>query len=235
MRYIDETKQRLLAVDCLKVMKQDKTFRELSKELKLPVGVLNRYVNGMVLPNQKRAKQLIEYFYKNHFENTILEKSKTKNTNLYVTSWILSNTFLLNLIAYKASNHYKTKIDKILTAAVDGVPIAIELANFLSCKAVWAKKYQEISFTGFYVSDDMIRNKPVFTPFYIPKESLNKKDKVLIVDDVVRGGTTINSLINLCKKAKCEIVGIFAIFMTKSVYYKLRRNFKTMSIVLIEG
>src|SRR4030042_5827117 len=101
MKYIIETKQKLLAVDCLKMMKQDKTFRELSKELKLPVGVLNRYINGIVLPKQSRAEQIIDLFYKNYFEDTILNKSKTKNSNLYVTSWILSNTFFLNLIAYK--------------------------------------------------------------------------------------------------------------------------------------
>ena len=235
MKYIEETKLKLVAVDCLKALKQGKTFRELSKEINLPAGVINRYINGSVLPNEKRSKKIIDMFYKKYFEESIIEKSKAKGSKFYVTSWILSNPFFLNIISYKILDYYNEKIDKVLTAATDGLPIAINVADSISCKAVWAKKYQEISFTGFYVSDDMIRNKPVFTPFYIPKEYLNKKDKVLIVDDVIRGGTTINSLINLCKKAKCEIVGIFAIFMTKSVYYKLRRNFKTSSIVLIEG
>lgn len=235
MKYVSEVKQRLLAVDCLKVMKEGKTFRELSKELKLPIGVLNRYINGMVLPKQKRAEHIIELFYRKYFDDMIMEKSKTKNSKFYVTSWILSNTFLLNLISHRVSKYYKTKIDKILTAAVDGIPLAVSLANFISCKAVWAKKYQEISFTGFYVSDTVIRDKPLSTPLYIPKDALNKGDNVLLVDDVIREGTTMNSLLDICKHAKVNVASIFAIFVTKSFYKKLKNNYDIKYIKLIEG
>ena len=231
---MQKTKQKLLAVDCLKALKAGRTFRELSKEIRLPAGVINRYINGGVLPSKERSKEIIDLFYEKYFEKDVIDRSKTKNSKFYVTSWILSEPFFLNIITYKILDYYKEKTDKVLTAATDGIPLATSVARFMSCSAVWAKKYQEISFSGFHVSDDMIRNKPTFTPFYIPKEYLKKKEKVLIVDDVVRGGTTINSLVNLCKKARCEVVGVFAIFMTKRVYYKLRRDYKTRSIVLIK-
>jgi adenine/guanine phosphoribosyltransferase-like PRPP-binding protein len=234
MTHFGGVKHRLLAVDCLKVMKEDKTFRELSKEVNLPIGVLNRYINGVVLPKQDRAEHIIELFYKIYFDDILIKKSKTRKSKFYVTSWILSNNFFLNLISYKVAKHYKANIDKVLTAAVDGVPLAINLANFVSCKAVWAKKYQEISFSGFYVSDTIIRDRPTFTPLYIPKDMLKKGEKVLIVDDVIREGTTLNSLLDICKRAKVSVVGIFSIFITRSFHKRLSKDYDTKCLKIIK-
>ena len=104
MNALEETKIKLLAVDCLLSMKQQKTFRKLSRELSLPAGVLNRYINGYVLPKKDRAEHLIGFFIKNYLPK-ILEASKTKRSKYFVTAHILSQPFLLNVIAFKAAKN----------------------------------------------------------------------------------------------------------------------------------
>jgi adenine phosphoribosyltransferase len=46
---------------------------------------------------------------------------------------------------------------------------------------------------------------------YIPREIIKKKDSVLIVDDMIKSGETQVALVDLVKKAKAEISGVFAL------------------------
>ena len=46
---------------------------------------------------------------------------------------------------------------------------------------------------------------------YIPKEAIKKRDSVLIVDDMIKSGETQEALVNLVKKSKAEVSGIFSL------------------------
>ena len=209
-----DTNKKLLACACLKTLKRDMTYRELSKKIKLPPGVINRYVNGYVLPNTKRAHEIINNFVKNFLTETIISKSKVKGSNYYVTTDILSQPFLLNVIANWIIQRLDNRVTLVLTAASDGIPLAITLAHILNVEACWAKKTQEISPHGHFISNNLTQ-KAVFTPLCLPKHKLTKHDHVLIVDDVIRGGTTILSLIDLCGQAGASVEGVFSIFIGK--------------------
>lgn len=235
---LEETKLKLLAVDCLKAMKVQKTFRLLSRELALPVGVLSRYISGSVLPKVDRAGKINSYFTKSYLLK-ILEAAKSKSSKFIVTADILSQPFLLNVIAFNAMKSFSAvadagKIGTVLTAAVDGVPLAVAIANLIGAKCVYAKRTQEISFSDHYVSKGTAA-KPIAAPFYLPKSLLKKNDYVLIVDDVIRAGTTFDALMSICSQARAEVVGIFAIFITASAYRELRKHHNVHYMVLIEG
>jgi len=233
MKYIDKTKEKLLAIDCLKVMKEAKTFRELSKELKLPAGVLNRYINGNVLPKEKRTKEIIGLFMEKHFNRIISEQSFGKKGKYVVTSDILANPFLMRLIAFRVSETFNEKIDRVMTAAADGIPLAVIIADFFNAKSIYAKSTQELSLHGHYTS--FVEEKPLAAPFFLSKNLLRKNDRVLIVDDVIRGGSTLYSLTSICRQAKAELVGIFSIFMTQKAYKKFKGNTKVSYLFLLEG
>ncbi|MBN2453936.1 hypothetical protein JXB11_00150 [Candidatus Woesearchaeota archaeon] len=235
MNAIQETKIKLLAVDCLKAMKEKKTFRVLSKELSLPAGVLNRYINGYVLPKLDRANSIIDLFIKNYLQKIVSESSQRKGTKYIVTADILSQPFLLNLIAYKVSRTFTDRIQKVFTAAVDGIPLAVKVAEFLNARCVFAKKTQELSFSDHYVSKSNIADKPLTAPFYLPKNLLKRNENVLIVDDVVRGGTTFDALMSICDQAKANVTGIFAIFITGTAYRQVKRKFKVSYLFLVEA
>ncbi len=217
----EEARNKLLAVDCLRSMKGVRTFRQLSQELKLPAGVLNRYINGYVLPKQERADQIITVFEKNYLSR-ILEAAVPKNNKYIVTADILSQPFLLSVIAHKAAKKFP-KVSKVFTAAVDGIPPAQSIAQLLGVQMVYAKQIQEITTAGHYASIST-SEKPIRSPFYIPKNLLKKNDHVLIVDDVIRGGSTFNALTSICSQAKADVAGIFALFITKSALKSLEKN-----------
>lgn len=233
MNALEETKVKLLAVDCLQAMKQQKTFRKLSSELNLPAGVLNRYINGYVLPKTDRASQLITFFIKNYLPK-ILEASKIRGSKYIVTADILSQPFLLNVIAFHATKSLNCKIDVVFTAAVDGIPLAQAVANILGVKFVYAKLTQEFAFSDHYASKSS-GDKPISAPFYLPKSLLKKNEDVLIVDDVIRAGTTFEALTSICNQAKADIVGIFALFITSSAYRELKKKHKVNYLVLAKN
>jgi adenine phosphoribosyltransferase len=46
---------------------------------------------------------------------------------------------------------------------------------------------------------------------FIPKEAIKKRDSVLIVDDMIKSGETQEALVNLVKKARAEVSGVFSL------------------------
>ena len=230
MNALEETKIKLLAVDCLQSMKQQKTFRKLSSELNLPAGVLNRYINGYVLPKTGRAENLIDFFIKNYLPK-VFEASKIQGSKYIVTANILSQPFLLNVIAFRAAKSLEGKVNVVLTAAVDGIPLAQAVANLLGTRFVYAKLTQEFAFSDHYASKSS-GDRPISAPFFLPKSLLRRNENVLIVDDVIRAGRTFEALTSICNQAKANIIGIFALFITSSAYRELTKKHKVSYLVL---
>jgi adenine/guanine phosphoribosyltransferase-like PRPP-binding protein len=46
---------------------------------------------------------------------------------------------------------------------------------------------------------------------YLPKRSIKKGERLLIVDDVIRSGETQRALLRLAKKMNAQIAGLFAV------------------------
>src|SRR3989344_1455330 len=221
MKGVMSVNKRLLAVECLKTLKGTMTFRELSKEVGLPAGVLNRYINGMVLPKPSRAVTLLNLFEKKFFRNYLIKETYFKKSKFLVTSTILSQPLLLKFIASHASHYFPEKIDKVFTAAVDGIPLAVAIADFVGAEAIYAKQTQEFTFSGHYVSKLPVSERPLETPFFLPKDLIKKNEKILICDDVIRGGRTLQALLSICQQAKAEVVGVYSIFMGKKALKSL--------------
>ncbi|HIG97853.1 TPA: hypothetical protein HA231_00300 [Candidatus Woesearchaeota archaeon] len=230
---LEETKVKLLSVDCLKAMKAQKTFRVLSRELSLPAGVLNRYIHGYVLPKADRADKITSFFTKNYLSK-LLDVARNSRSKFIVTADILSQPFLLNVIAFNAMKGFHAgNVDAVLTAAVDGIPLANSLANMMGARCIYAKRTQEIAFSDHYVSRGTA-SKPLAAPFFLPKSLLKRNEDVLVVDDVIRAGTTFDSLISICGQAKANVAGIFAIFITEPAYKVLKKSHKVTYLSLID-
>jgi adenine phosphoribosyltransferase len=46
---------------------------------------------------------------------------------------------------------------------------------------------------------------------YIPKDAFKRRDSVLIVDDMIKTGETQAALVNLVKKSKAEVSGVYSL------------------------
>ncbi|MHA1239101.1 MAG: helix-turn-helix domain-containing protein, partial [Candidatus Odinarchaeia archaeon] len=154
---LEELKLRIKAVEFLKELKKKYTYDELSRALDLPITIINRYVKGRVLPNIDRVNKLLKIFeekfgllkeinLREEIINRIVFDSKGyfNNTNL------IGDTFLLRKIGeYVRKKFYNRKINLVLTAAVDGIPIATHVANALGVNLVIAKKTREVGVAEF--------------------------------------------------------------------------------------
>jgi adenine/guanine phosphoribosyltransferase-like PRPP-binding protein len=99
-----------------------------------------------------------------------------------------------------------------LTAAVDGIPLATMVANALGVNLVIAKRSKEVGVKAFLEETYVLgRDSGVTMTLYIPKDIIKKRDSVLIVDDMIKTGETQAALVNLVRKAKAEISGVFSL------------------------
>jgi len=211
--HLHDLKFRLMTIELLRTAKKRHTYRELSQRTGLPVTVLSRYVKGHVLPTTKRAKGIWSDLNKFvSIENEIRDRIRFDELGYFDNTPIIADLSLLQQAAQHALTKFAgRRITKILTAAVDGVPLATTVASALGVNLIIAKKSKEVGVHDFVEETYVPSNSAVMMALYVPKGAMKKGDSVLIVDDVIRSGETQRALINLIRKAKGEVAGIFAL------------------------
>lgn len=256
----EDLKFRLATVELLRMAKKQYTYKKLQEETNLPVTVLSRYVKGHVLPNSERAHEIWQALSKIiNLEEEIRRRLRWDDNGFFDNTSIVSDTSLLSQAAnYAIAKFAGKRITKILTAAVDGIPLATLVAKALGVNVVIAKPMKEVGVSTFieetYTLSESGRTVTLFMPrnaikrqkkakekYRTEKEALDATerwkskgyeaylagrnasrgvyevevlriyDSVLIVDDVIKTGDVQSALINLVKKAKAEVSGIFAL------------------------
>jgi len=209
--HVEDLKFRLMVVDLLRAAKRTYTYRELANKTGLPVTVLSRYAKGHVLPNNERARKLCKVLNKLVGLEVVLQKKIRFNSDGYFDNTEIIGDFnILRQAANKALDTFAGKrVTKVLTAAVDGIPLATMVSNYLGVDLAIAKRSKEVGVSEFLEETYVLSNSGVTMTLYLPKHALKRRDSVLMVDDMVKTGETQMALINLVKKAKAEISGAF--------------------------
>ncbi len=214
--HAEDLKLRLMTIELLRTAKYKRniTYRELASKTGLPVTVLSRYAKGHVLPNTARAKQLWRVLTKLvGLEPELRSRIKFDEDGYFDNTEIIGDFNILQQAANHAlANFAGKRVTKVLTAAVDGIPLGTMVANSLGVNLVVAKRNKEVGVKMFLEETYVLgRDSGVTMTLYIPKESIKKRDSVLIVDDMIKTGDTQAALVNLVRKAKAEISGIFSL------------------------
>jgi adenine/guanine phosphoribosyltransferase-like PRPP-binding protein len=211
--HAEDLKLRLMTIELLRTAKKRYTYRELSAKTNLPVTVLSRYAKGHVLPNAERARQLWGTLKRLVGLPTELRKRIQFNSDGYFNNtWIIGDFNILRQAAHHALATFAgRRVTKILTAAVDGIPLATMVADSLGINLVIAKWNKEVGVPAFYEETYVLRDSGVTRTLYLPKEALKRRDSVLIVDDMIKSGETQAALVNLVRKARAEISGIYSL------------------------
>jgi len=194
--------------------KRNITYRELASKTGLPVTVLSRYAKGHVLPNTSRAKQLWKVLTKLvGLESELRNRIKFDETGYFDNTEIIGDYNILQQAANHALATFAGKrVTKVLTAATDGIPLATMVANSLGVNLIVAKRNKEVGVKAFLEETFILgKDSGVTVTLYIPKDIIKKRDSVLIVDDMIKSGETQEALVNLVKKAKAEISGVFSL------------------------
>jgi len=207
---LEKLKFRIQVVEILRLLKARYKYSEFSKLTDLPPTVLSRYILGHVLPSFERAVELWHILRRViNIKDEILERIKFDGNGFFDNTAViydpLIRTFVTTWIYEKLMG---TRVNKVLTAAVDGVPIATTLSDRLGVPLVVAKKEKEIGVSDFWTVD-LIRGSGHRETLYVPKRSLTKKDWVVVVDDVIRTGETQRALVELVKKVGARLSGLF--------------------------
>lgn len=98
---------------------------------------------------------------------------------------------------------------KVLTAEISGIAPALMTALELDVPVVYARKTKPVTMTDpVYVEAAPSHTKGIDTFLMVSPEFLNPGDRILIIDDFLASGQTIDALVRLVRHAGSELVGI---------------------------
>jgi adenine/guanine phosphoribosyltransferase-like PRPP-binding protein len=233
--HAEDLQLRLMTIELLRTAKNQYTYRELSAKTNLPVTVLSRYAKGHVLPNAARARQLWNILTKLVGLEAELHRIIRFNEDGYFdNTWIVGDFNILKQAAHHALATFAGKrVTKVLTAAVDGIPLATMVANSLGVNLAIAKRNKEVGVPAFLEETYVLRDSGVTITLYLPKNALKRRDSVLVVDDMIKTGETQAALINLVNKAKAEISGIYSLIAIGDEWQKRIKLPKRCSVEVV--
>jgi xanthine phosphoribosyltransferase len=111
-----------------------------------------------------------------------------------------------------ASRFASDEASKILTAEISGIGPALEVGVALGIPVVFARKIWSITMPA----DSFERMVPSHTKgtmvqLIVAREYLKPGDRVIVVDDFLATGKTIEALANIVQESGAELVGIGAV------------------------
>ncbi|MCI2455251.1 phosphoribosyltransferase family protein, partial [Listeria monocytogenes] len=99
-------------------------------------------------------------------------------------------------------------IDVVMTVATKGIPIAYSVAGYLNVPVVIVRKDNKVT-EGSTVSINYASGSSNrIQTMSLAKRSLDKGSNVLIIDDFMKAGGTINGMMNLLEEFNANVAGI---------------------------
>ena len=208
-----DLKYKLMTIELLNLAKQRFTYRELSAMVHLPETVLSRYVKGHVLPTAQRAEEINKTLQRYmSLDKELLERIHFDDGGYFDNTAIIGDTLLMERAVQHAVGKFAGKrVTKIMTAAVDGIPLATLLAHRLGVGLLVAKKAREVGVREFIEEIFVPPKTAVVLSLFVPRDAIKKTDCVLIVDDIIDSGETQRAMMRIIQKAKAEVIGIYAL------------------------
>nr|MCG2895688.1 adenine phosphoribosyltransferase [Vulcanisaeta sp.] len=218
--------EQLEAVDSINIARAiyGLTFRELSQLLDIPESLLCRYANGDLLPSLETAALIKERLKPMLDLTEVLRRSIVVKEGFVDLNNVLLNPHVLRLYQRRVKELFSDlPINMVLTAATDGIPLSVMASYALNARLAIAKQYKDLASEEFYEVSYVIDSPPRKVSLYLPKHLLNRGDEVLIVDDIVRTGRTLNALIEMIDRAGARLAGVSVLIsMSNSWIDKVR-------------
>ncbi|MFV2050242.1 pur operon repressor [Metabacillus litoralis] len=140
---------------------------------------------------------------------------------LYLTD-LLGTPSIVNKIGRLFATVFSNrKIDVVMTVATKGIPLAYAVAAQLDVPVVIVRKDSKVT-EGSTVSINYVSgsSKRIQT-MLLAKRSLKEGSNVLIIDDFMKAGGTINGMVSLLEEFKAKVAGIGVLVETEGVEERL--------------
>ena len=107
-----------------------------------------------------------------------------------------------------ASKYANAPVDVVMTVATKGIPLAYSVANYLNVPVVIVRRDNLVT-EGPTVSINYVSGstKRIQTMVF-SKRSLAQGSNVLIVDDFMKAGGTVNGMISMLEEFRANVAGI---------------------------
>lgn len=137
------------------------------------------------------------------------EKDRLLPGGYVYLSDLLGQPELLRKIGQIIASKYRNKeVDAVMTVATKGVPIAQAVSYYLNVPFVIVRRDSKIT-EGSTVSVNYVSGSSErIEKMELSKRSLKRGSKVLVVDDFMKGGGTVNGMKSLIEEFEAELVGI---------------------------
>jgi adenine phosphoribosyltransferase len=211
--HLSDLKYRMMTIDLLRMAKRSYTYRELSGKTNLPVTVLSRYVKGHVLPSSTRARLIWKKLEKLvGLEEEIRKRIRFDENGYFDNTPLISDPKLLQQSAQHIFSKFAgRRITRILTPAVDGIPLATIISATLGVEFAIAKTTKEVGIRTFVEETFIPGRSAMIITYYVPRHVIKRGDSVLIVDDVITTGETLRAMTKIVTKSRAEVAGIYAL------------------------
>src|SRR3989441_9524547 len=180
-----DLKYKLMTIELLNLAKQRFTYRELSAMVHLPETVLSRYVKGHVLPTAERAEEINKTLQRYmSLDKELLERIHFDDGGYFDNTAIIGDTMLMERAVQHAVGKFAGKrVTKIMTAAVDGIPLATLLAHRLGGGLLVPKKQRE-GWGREVIEENFVTPQNAFLlSLFVSRDAIKKTDCRLILGD----------------------------------------------------
>ncbi len=202
---------QLRAVDVLRTLKETRTYDELADETGLPAGDLNRYVNGHVLPGERRAREIVADVGAELLAEELGARIGVDAEGYVDNSRVVFDQALLSLVPPVATELLAIEPpDTVLTAATDGITLAAAMARHFGAGCAYAKQSRETAVEEFIEVRRRLTSG-IEIDYYLPANAVSPGDSVLVVDDLIRSGETQELLLEITVAADADVAGVFAL------------------------
>lgn len=147
---------------------------------------------------------------------------------LYMTDILANPSIVKKVGRLIASSFAEKEIDVIMTIATKGIPLAYAVAEYLHVPVVIVRSDSKVT-EGSTVSINYVSGstKRIQT-MVLAKRSLAVGSKVLIVDDFMKAGGTINGMINIIQEFEAEVAGIAVLVESEKTEERLVNDYLSL-------
>lgn len=156
----------------------------------------------------KMEKEAIEAFIQELCDELNHSKRLLPGGYVYLSDMLGKPKWLRKIGRAIASLYIDKEVDSVMTVATKGVPIAQAVASYLNVPFVIVRRDSKVT-EGSTVSINYVSGSSSdrVEKMELSRRSLERGSKVVIVDDFLKGGGTVNGMISLIEEFNSEVVG----------------------------
>jgi len=148
-------------------------------------------------------------------KDEVLLKGKNLGNGILKVDFFINHQIypeIMEMVGESIASFFEDKeVTKVITVESSGIVPAYVAAKYLGVPMVFARKSKPITMEESICDSAPSHTKGGIVHLHISKEFLNKEDSVLIVDDFLASGKTIEALCKMLKSEEIDIAGVAAV------------------------